>query len=184
VVDARRGVGNGHVIPGGPLRAPIIPQLRHADAVLKTGTGDAADAIVRQASRAAKQVLIAKAMPVKGLNLKNKRVLAFAGIADPDKFFESLTASGAFISLSRTWPDHHYFGDDELTELYQTAEAGDLTLVTTEKDAMRLARGTEMARRVVEKTLVFRVEMTFDQADAPMKMIEQALENFRRRQLK
>lgn len=183
VIDARRGIGNGHVIPGGPLRAPVVPQLRHADAVLKTGNGEAADPIVRLAARAAKPIHIAKPVVAKGINLKNKRVLAFAGIADPDKFFDTLTSIGAFISLARTWPDHHYFADDELGELYQTAEAGDLILVTTEKDAMRLARGSETACRVLEKAITLRIDMTFDQTDVPRRMIEQTLENFRRRQI-
>ncbi len=183
VIDARRGVGNGHVIPGGPLRAPIVPQLRHADAVLKTGEGGAADQIIRLAARAAKPIHTAKPVVAKGINLKNKRVLAFAGIADPEKFFDTLTASGAFISLSRTWPDHHYFADDELRELYQTAEAGDLILVTTEKDAMRLARGSEMAQKVLEKTIVLRIEMQFEQPEVSRRIIEQTLENFRRRQI-
>ncbi|MGL4489974.1 MAG: tetraacyldisaccharide 4'-kinase, partial [Rhizobiaceae bacterium] len=183
VVDARRGVGNGQVIPGGPLRAPIVPQLRHADAVLKTGKGEAADQIIRLASRAAKPILIAKPVAAKSVNLKNKRVFAFAGIADPEKFFDTLSESGAFISLSRTWPDHHYFADDELEEIYQTAVAGDLILVTTEKDAMRLARGSATARKVLEATIVFRIEMTFDQSDAPKRVIQQTIENFKRRQL-
>jgi tetraacyldisaccharide 4'-kinase len=183
VIDARRGVGNGHVIPGGPLRAPVISQLRHADAVLKTGSGEAADQIIRQAARAAKPIHIAKPVMVKGINLKNKRVLAFAGIADPEKFFDTLTAAGAIISLSRTWPDHHYFADDELKEIHQTADAGDLILVTTEKDAMRLTHGSETARATLEKTLVFRIEMIFDQTDTPQHIIAQTLENFRRRQI-
>jgi tetraacyldisaccharide 4'-kinase len=183
VIDSRRGVGNGHVIPAGPLRAPVIPQMRHASAVLKTGTGDAADFIVRQAAKAAKPIYIAKPEVAKGIHLKDKRVLAFSGIADPEKFFDTLTASGAYISLLRTWPDHHYFADDELRELYQTAEAGDLILVTTEKDAMRLERGSQAARMVLEKAIVFRIEMVFDQADAPVSMIEQTIENFKRRQI-
>ena len=184
VVDARRGVGNGHVIPGGPLRAPVVPQLRRIDALLVSGSGDAASTIVRQAAKAAKPVYIAKAMPPKKLNLSGKRVLAFAGIADPEKFFESLAGTGATISLARTYPDHHQFADDELRELHQTAEAGDLILVTTEKDAMRLARGSETARSVLDATLVFKVEMVFDQVDVPTRIIEQTLENFRRRMLK
>ncbi len=183
VVDARRGVGNGHVIPGGPLRAPVVPQLRHADAVLRIGDGDAADQIVRQAAKAGKTIYVAATVPAKKMQLSGKRVLAFAGIADPDKFYDTLTKCGAFISLARNWPDHHFFGDDELTELYQTAQAGDLVLVTTEKDAMRLARGSEIARKVLEATLVFRIEVAFDQTDAPQRIIEATVENFRRRQL-
>ena len=183
VVDARRGVGNGHVIPGGPLRAPAVPQLRHADGVLRIGEGDAADAIVRQAAKAGKPIYVANTVPAKKMQLLRKRVLAFAGIADPDKFYESLTKAGAIISLARSWPDHHFFEDDELAELYQTAEAGDLVLVTTEKDAMRLARGSEISRKVLDAALVFRIEIAFDQPDAPQRIIQDTLENFRRRQL-
>jgi tetraacyldisaccharide 4'-kinase len=183
VVDARRGVGNGHVIPGGPLRAPVVPQLRHADAVLRIGDGDAADQIVRQAAKAGKTIYVAKTAPIRKMQLTGKRVLAFAGIADPDKFYETLTKSGAFISLARNWPDHHFFADDELEELYQTAAAGDLVLVTTEKDAMRLERGSAVARKVLDAALVFRIEIVFDQTDAPQRIIEATMENFRRRQL-
>ena len=52
VVDARRGIGNGHVIPGGPMRAPLVAQMSHADGVLKLGEGDGAERVVRQAARA------------------------------------------------------------------------------------------------------------------------------------
>ena len=181
VVDARRGIGNGHVIPGGPLRAPVIPQLRHADAVLRVGDGDAADGIVRQAAKAGKAIYVAATVPSKKMHLSGKRMLAFAGIADPDKFYDSVTKAGGYISLARNWPDHHFYADDELSELHRTAEAGDLVLITTEKDAMRLLHGSEIARKVLDSAIVFRVEMVFDQPDAPRQIIEQTLENFRRR---
>ncbi|MBL8582010.1 MAG: tetraacyldisaccharide 4'-kinase, partial [Rhizobiaceae bacterium] len=54
VVGSGQGVGNGHVIPGGPLRAPVAAQLPFADALLKLGDGTAADGIVRKAARAGK----------------------------------------------------------------------------------------------------------------------------------
>lgn len=181
VVDARRGIGNGHIIPGGPLRAPLLPQIGLASAVLRLGDGEAADAVVRMAARAGKAIHVAKTLPARKIELKGKRVFAFAGIADPEKFYDSLAAAGAHISLSRNWPDHHFFEDDELAEILHTAEAGELTLVTTEKDAMRLLRGSEAARRVLEKLVVFKVEVQFDQPDAPKYIIEQAVENFKRR---
>jgi tetraacyldisaccharide 4'-kinase len=56
VVDAARGVGNGHVVPAGPVRAPLVDQFRQVDAVLKLAGGDGADRIVRLASRAARPV--------------------------------------------------------------------------------------------------------------------------------
>ena len=183
VVDARRGIGNGHVIPGGPLRAPLLPQIGLASAVLRMGNGDAADAIVRMAARAGKPIHVAKTVPARKMDLKGKRVFAFAGIADPEKFYDSLTLAGAHISFTRSWPDHHFFEDDELAEILRTAESGELTLVTTEKDAMRLLRGSDVARQVLEAALVFKVEVQFDQPDAPNYIIGQTLESFRRRMI-
>ncbi|RVB67203.1 tetraacyldisaccharide 4'-kinase, partial [Mesorhizobium sp. M7A.F.Ca.CA.004.06.1.1] len=52
VVDARYGIGNGRVIPGGPLRAKIVDQLVFTSGLLKMGEGTAADSVVRQAARA------------------------------------------------------------------------------------------------------------------------------------
>jgi tetraacyldisaccharide 4'-kinase len=181
VVDARRGIGNGHVIPGGPLRAPLMPQIGLASAVLRMGNGDAADTIVRMAARAGKPIHVAKTVPARKMDLKGKRIYAFAGIADPEKFYDSLGAAGAHISFTRSWPDHHFFEDDELAEVLRTAESGELMLVTTEKDAMRLLRGSELARQVLDAAVVFKIEVQFDQPDAPNYIIGQTLENYRRR---
>ncbi len=178
VIDARRGIGNGHVIPGGPLRAPLLPQISLASAILRLGEGEAADSIVRTAARAGKPIHVANTVPSRKMDLKGKRVCAFAGIADPEKFYASLVAAGATIVLSRNWPDHHFFDDDELSELLKTAESGELALVTTEKDAMRLLRGSAVARQVLERTLVFKIEVRFDQPDAPEYIIGQTLDNF------
>jgi tetraacyldisaccharide 4'-kinase len=182
VVDARRGVGNGHVLPSGPLRAPIIEQLQFCDAIVKTGMGYAADTVIRMAARAAKPIYSAKPIPDPQLQLRNKRVFAFAGIADPEKFFETLTNSKAIISLTRTWPDHHYFDDDELKELIQTSQDCDLTLVTTQKDAMRLTRTSAIATEILEKAIIVCIDMTFDQSNALELIITQTLQNFKLRQ--
>src|SRR5690606_30794106 len=60
VVDARYGLGNGHVIPGGPLRAKLSDQLHYADALLRMGVGTAADQVVRSAARSGKPIFSAK----------------------------------------------------------------------------------------------------------------------------
>ena len=56
VVDARRGIGNGRVFPAGPVRAPVIDQVRHADALIVVGEGEGADPMIRLAARAAKPI--------------------------------------------------------------------------------------------------------------------------------
>jgi tetraacyldisaccharide 4'-kinase len=136
-VDARRGAGNGFVMPAGPLRAPLGLQLRHADQVVVVGDGGAGDSVVRAASRAAKPVARATFVPRNISKVKGRRVMAFAGIADPEKFYDTLRKLGAILVKTRSFPDHYPFTDADLQSLFN--DCGDLLLVTTEKDAVRLA---------------------------------------------
>ena len=87
---ARRGVGNGHVIPGGPVRAPLVHQMRFAQGVLKIGEGEAADDIVRMAARAGRPVYEAHTEIRDAGQFAGRRFLAFAGIGDPQKFFDTV----------------------------------------------------------------------------------------------
>jgi tetraacyldisaccharide 4'-kinase len=74
--------------------------------------------------------------------LRGNRVLAFAGIGDPERFFATLRASHIDVVLTRSFADHHRFTADEINQLVEQARAASLTLVTTEKDLVRLDGGT------------------------------------------
>ena len=100
VVDGRRGVGNGHVIPGGPVRAPLVHQMRFAQAVLKIGDGEAADDIVRMASRAGRPVYEAHTEIRDPGRFAGRRFLAFAGIGDPEKFFDTVAQAGGAVEMT------------------------------------------------------------------------------------
>src|SRR5690606_10918269 len=95
VVDARRGIGNGHTIPGGPMRARLVDQMRYADGVLKMGEGSAAEMVVRQAARAGRPFFEAKVKAHVPDGIAGARCLAFAGIGDPGKFFDTVRSAGA-----------------------------------------------------------------------------------------
>jgi tetraacyldisaccharide 4'-kinase len=181
VVDARRGIGNGHVIPGGPLRAPLVSQMRKADALLIVGESGKTSRVVRTAARAAKPVFEAAFTWDETAGVKGKRFLAFAGIAEPDKFFDTLQESGAWVSLTRSFPDHHHYSDEDIAELMQTAQAGDLTLVTTEKDAVRFLRGSALSQKMADSTMVFQVELTFRESNSADQIIQGTLDRFRTR---
>jgi tetraacyldisaccharide 4'-kinase len=181
VVDSRRGIGNGHVIPAGPLRAPLTGQMRKTDALLVIGKGDEAEWVIRAAARAGKPVFEASFKWEEAAMVRGKRFLAFAGIADPDKFFDSLQESGAWVSLSRVFPDHYHYTDEDMAELMQTAEKGDLTLVTTEKDAVRFVRGSETAQKMADRTMVFQIELGFEESTSASQIIQGTIDQFRLR---
>lgn len=178
-VDGRRGVGNGFVIPAGPLRASIRTQMMLCDGLVINGQGDAAMALVRIASRAGKPVFHADYKPTK--RLKKKPVLAFAGIADPTKFFATLKADGFDVVETRSFPDHHPFKPNELKTLTQEAEALGATLITTEKDAARLQRGTSVEKEFLSNCDVLTVRLDFDAPDAPQRIVDAAQQAFKQR---
>jgi tetraacyldisaccharide 4'-kinase len=147
VIDSDRGVGNACVFPAGPLRAPLSAQLGRTDALVVVGEGTAADAIAaRIASRPGAPVLPAHLEPDGAAlaALANKRVLAFAGIGDPARFFRTLRASGIDVVRERAFADHHPFSQGDIDALIAEAKRDQLTLVTTEKDLVRLRKSGEL----------------------------------------
>lgn len=148
VVDGRRGLGNGHVIPAGPLRAPLVRQLERAEALLVVGS-PAGAAPVLIAAHARGLVLFHGALePDRAAvaALAEKRVLAFAGIGDPDKFFATVEDAGIAVAIRRDFPDHHRYRADEAAALLAEAEREMLTLLTTEKDLARLQGDASVAQ--------------------------------------
>src|SRR5690606_7885097 len=89
VIDTRRGIGNGHLVPGGPVRAPLAEQIRLADALLAIGDGNAADGVIRQAARAGKAIHEAILVTVGAGDLDGEVVMAWSGIGDNEKFFRT-----------------------------------------------------------------------------------------------
>jgi tetraacyldisaccharide 4'-kinase len=161
VLDGRRGIGNGHVFPAGPLRAPIESQLDHADALLVIGPpGSAAMPAIAAAERRRLPRLAGDLVPEPAIleRLAGARVLAFAGIADPGKFFATLETSGIAIAARRSFPDHHRYAPDEIARLMAEADDGRLTLVTTEKDLARLA-GDAAARDLATRAVALPVTL-------------------------
>lgn len=140
VVDAETGIGNGLCFPAGPLRAPLPAQWRRVDALVLIGEGGPGEAVAREAARNGKPVLGARLAPDRATadGLRGRRVLAFAGIGRPEKFFAALEACGAVVVRRRAFPDHYpYRAADIQGVMAEAAEAGLLT-VTTEKDRVRL----------------------------------------------
>ncbi|QBK29494.1 tetraacyldisaccharide 4'-kinase [Roseitalea porphyridii] len=166
-LDARRGIGNGRVIPAGPLRAPLRDQMRLADAVLRIGTGEAGDQVVRAAARAGKPVMQAHLQPANVRAISGRQVLAYCGIGDPGKFYETLHHYGCMLAATRSFGDHHMFTEADARALVGKAEAEGLELVTTEKDFVRLSHNEGPLATLRQRTHVLPVSLVFEtRADA------------------
>lgn len=179
VVDSVRGLGNGKVIPAGPVRAPLKDQMIYAHALCVIGNGNTADSLVRIAARSAKPVYNAVLKPKSVAEFADKKCLAFAGIGDPQKFFSSLERTGAKLEVTKAFPDHHYYSDDEIEELISLAQTSDLELVTTTKDFVRLQSGHGKSKAFSEMLKVLDVELVFDDPATNSIIIDRAMKNFR-----
>ncbi|MCB1448311.1 MAG: tetraacyldisaccharide 4'-kinase [Rhizobiaceae bacterium] len=184
VIDSRRGIGNGFLVPAGPVRAPTVLQLAHATALLKLGDGDGADPFIRIAARSGKPVYEGMVRPVgDASSIAGKRVLAFAGIADPAKFFRTVEGLGAEIVVARSFGDHQHLSDDEIADILATAGKQELAIITTAKDAVRLRGHHGPAEELAARATVIEVEMVFDSPTAPRLILDGALSGFRKRRL-
>jgi tetraacyldisaccharide 4'-kinase len=181
VADSGLGLGNGLVMPAGPLRAPLAEQMPRADALLLIGESGVAQPLVKAFEAAAKPVLKAR-MVTKGDArwLGVLPVIGFAGIANPKKFFLSLSANGARLIETRAFPDHHRLSERQAARLLKRARAANAMLITTEKDWVRLPEddGTSAAE-LKHRSRPLPVVIELDNALALQALLVAALEKRR-----
>jgi tetraacyldisaccharide 4'-kinase len=169
VIDTDYGVGNGRVIPAGPLREPVARGMARADAVVAIGpvSAQAGDETVTRTG-GGKPLLRAQFMPnLEAYALADQGVVAFAGIARPEKFFQTLEALGAHVLARHGFADHHPYSDTEIMALAERASAMNAKLVTTEKDAVRLSPEARPMVEAVGVSLEFADEAALERVLRP-----------------
>jgi tetraacyldisaccharide 4'-kinase len=168
VVDGARGLGNGEVIPAGPLRAAMEFQLGLVDAIVVREPLEKADGEPQGVHGLLKRgfpgpVLEAHTEPTGDTAWVAERpVVAFAGIANPQRFYALLESLGARLIERVTFPDHHFLSRKEAERLLHLAAEGSAQLVTTEKDWVRLKGGAYVPEALVQATRPLPITLTFE----------------------
>ncbi len=134
VMDARRGHGNGRLLPAGPLREPLERAAACDFHVLNDGGGDVEPAFGqwRMQLRTGDALPLLGGRPVPLQAFAGRRVHAVAGIGDPERFFATLRAAGIAI-VPHAFPDHHRYAPEDFDF------GSDLPVLMTEKDAVKCA---------------------------------------------
>jgi tetraacyldisaccharide 4'-kinase len=136
VIDGRTGFGNGRVLPAGPLREPVVTAAARCQAAVLIG-----DDATHVTDRLPPTLPVFRADLVQDPSiaaLTGRKVVAFAGIALPEKFFHPLRQAGAVLVAARSFADHHAYTQRELDALLNEARDRQAIPVTTPKDAVRL----------------------------------------------
>lgn len=170
LLDGTNPYGNGHLLPGGPLREPLCA-LKRADILIATGAVEKVaacrpirlpDGIHAPLFRCCYQPgnllegAAEKALPPDFI--KGKRVLAFAGIGNPSAFEKTLTALGATVAMLIPFPDHHRYLEADFDRITAKArQCGANMIITTEKDKIKLDGHEAFLRNVY----TLRVDMAF-----------------------
>ena len=134
VIDARKQFGNGYIIPAGPLRQNLQQGLKSVDGFVVLGQ---------------ERIKLDTRLPIiqASINmnkedwawLRGKKVLAFAGLAHPKKFFTLLRSENVDVMETQCFPDHHLYSAHDIQQLRQQASNLGAWLITTEKDWVRLS---------------------------------------------
>ena len=146
VFDGKFGIGNGLLLPAGPMREKLVDGLRNVDIVIFNGEDETE--LTRKIPPNI-PVFTGELRPDDEIidTMKNRRVFGFAGIGNPSRFFKTLNDIGADIVGEAHFADHHPYTNADMIQLYEEANQAGSELVTTQKDWMRLP--TEWRDRVL-----------------------------------
>lgn len=132
-------IGNGYVFPSGPLRESINSINRAQIAIIN------GDKNIKFESKLLKinsniKIFYSKYKLINQEKFENKDILAFAGIGNPNNFFDLLSSEGLKIRHTISYPDHYNFQKEEILKIIKYAQKNKYTILTTEKDYLRIEK--------------------------------------------
>ncbi len=163
VVDKEFGIGNGHLIPAGPLREPLSVAYKRMDAAILIGDGNFK-------LRTKKPVFRADIVPVTDLTpFIKQKVIAFAGIAQPEKFFFTLHNAGINPIEELAFADHQNYSPTQLALLTDKAEEQGAILMTTAKDYVKMPKSFR------DDCIVVNVKLQLEKPEEFLQWLEEKL---------
>lgn len=178
-VDAGAGVGNGRIIPAGPLRAPLDGQMEHASGIVLIGDGDRASTVLRAAASRKLPVLKARLETVNDPRwLSVLPAIGFAGIARPEKFFRTLKKLARVVETV-PFADHHVYTPTDAETLLKRAAEKKAMLVTTEKDWVRLPQDDGPLGELRHKSRPLAMKLVFEEPDRLQAIVAATLNRVR-----
>ena len=133
VIDGSQGLGNGCVVPAGPLRESVQSGFCRADVVIVIG--EDRQGVKALVQRHNKPLIEAE---IRCFEPHPTRVIAFSGLGYPEKFYRTLEELKYNVLKTFSFPDHHPYTAKELDDLIQLANDEKAQLITTEKDLLRV----------------------------------------------
>lgn len=158
VFDGHYGIGNGKIIPAGPLRETFADGIKRADALIILGKDKH-----NLAERSRLPVFYGHTEATQTLSDKTQDVLAFAGIGHPQKFYHTLSQQGFNVVETIDFPDHHFYTRPELEKILQRAKELNAVIYTTSKDFVKIPALYQHNINVLEISVVW---------DEPEKLLE------------
>ncbi|MAW17041.1 MAG: tetraacyldisaccharide 4'-kinase [Pelagibacteraceae bacterium] len=130
-------IGNGLTLPSGPLRESING-LKRCQIVIINGEKNLSfeKQIVKISDKI--QIFYSKYFPVNIDKLKNKKFFAFAGIGNPNNFFDLLKKNNILVEKKFSFPDHFHYKKSDIQSMINESLKNDCELITTEKDYFRI----------------------------------------------
>ena len=136
--NEKRWTGNGLVIPSGPLRESLTA-LKRANHVFINGKKNIGIESEIFSKNKKVKIFYTQYKPENIEQFKNNKIIAFAGIGDPENFFDLLNDNKLNIIETIKFPDHHKYSEKELESLLNKIKENNTILLTTEKDYFRIS---------------------------------------------
>ena len=153
-------IGNGHVLPAGPLREPLSSLKKCKIVVINGEKKDFFNLKLKKKFPNLK-IFYSNYIPINIKEFQNKNIFAFAGVGNPENFFNLLKKNGFFLKKTKIFPDHYPYSKKELLALIDSAKRNNLEIITTEKDYYRILKFNLNEIKFIKINLIIENEKVF-----------------------